>query len=98
MMRRTGRLQVLFCVVLTALVGVGCSANSSTPVAAGGKPGPLVSAPPPIAAATGLSDVELAKRFGAAVWRVGALGCGFLRSGSALALDAHPPGANNHVG
>ena len=29
----------------------------------------MVSAPPPIAAATGLSDVELAKRFGAAVWR-----------------------------
>ena len=97
MTRRTGRLQVLFCVVLTALVGVGCSANSSTPVAAGGKPGPLVSAPPPIAAATGLSDVELAKRFGAAVWRVETLGCGFWRSGSAFAIDAHHLVTNNHV-
>jgi S1-C subfamily serine protease len=64
-------------------------------VAARGQPGALVAGPPPTA--TGLSDVELAKRFGAAVWRVETQGCGFWRSGSAFAIDAHHLVTNNHV-
>ena len=97
MIRRFGRLQVLGLVLLGGLAGLGCTSSPATPVVAGGQPGPLVSAPRPIAAATGLSDVELARRFGAAVWRVETLGCGFWRSGSAFAIDAHHLVTNNHV-
>jgi S1-C subfamily serine protease len=92
---RSGRLQVLLLVLLGGLVGFGCAPSSSAPAAARGQPGSLVSAPPPLA--TGLSDVELARRFGAAVWRVETLGCGFWRSGSAFAIDAHHLVTNNHV-
>jgi S1-C subfamily serine protease len=92
---RSGRLQVLFMVLLGGLVSLGCMSNPSTRVAARGQPPPLVSAPPPIAA--GLSDTELAKRFGPAVYRVETLGCGFWRSGSAFAIDAHHLVTNNHV-
>jgi S1-C subfamily serine protease len=94
---RSGRLQVILLVLLGGLIGLACKPNSSAPapVAARGQPGPLVSGRPPIA--TGLSDVELASRFGAAVWRVETLGCGFWRSGSAFAIDAHHLVTNNHV-
>src|SRR5437899_10327545 len=94
---RSGRRQVVFLVLLGGLVGLGCTSNTSVPVAARGQPGSLVSGPPPIATATGLSDVELARRFGAAVWRVETQGCGFWRSGSAFAIDAHHLVTNNHV-
>lgn len=95
MIGRSGRLQVLSLVLLGGLVGLGCTSSSSTPVAARGEPGSLVSGPPPVA--TGLSDIELARRFGAAVWRVETLGCGFWRSGSAFAIDAHHLVTNDHV-
>ena len=54
-------------VLVGGLVSLGCTSNPSTSVAARGQPPPLVSGPTPIAA--GLSDTELAKRFGPAVYR-----------------------------
>ncbi|HEX9548359.1 MAG TPA: serine protease [Acidimicrobiales bacterium] len=92
---RNCRIHVLLVVVLASVAGFACKAKSSEPVAGSGNAGRSLSGLRP--AAVGVSDVVLAKRFGAAVWRVETNGCGFTRSGSAFAVDAHHLVTNNHV-